>query len=152
MDDLSFKDVQSDNRDRVRRIKLQSGQENFIESVEECLQEAQTDPDWHPVAIYKGQEVIGFAMYGSFGPDKETWIDRIMIDAQYQGQGLGKIAMEKLMAVVSQEYGVKQIYLSIIEGNEIASRLYKSLGFQYTNERDPNGEFIFRYDCRNHLD
>lgn len=53
--------------------------------------------------------------------------------------------MIKLIDRVSKEYGVNVIYLSIIEENTIAHRLYKGLGFEYTNERDSNGELIFKY-------
>lgn len=84
-------------------------------------------------------------MYGSFGPNKDTWIDRIMIDEKFQGKGLGRKAMQKLIEIVSKEYGVKVIYLSIIEENEVAFNLYKSIGFVFINERDPNGELIFKY-------
>ncbi len=65
-------------------MKLKSDQENFIETVEECLKEADTYEGWHPVAIYHNEDVVGFAMYGSFGPNKDTWIDRIIIDERYQ--------------------------------------------------------------------
>ncbi|WP_353050060.1 GNAT family N-acetyltransferase [Bacillus sp. ISL-39] len=96
--------------------------------------------------MYFDEEVIGFAMYGSFGPNKDTWIDRIMIEEKFQGKGFGKNAMVNLIDKVSKEYGVQVVYyLSIIEEITIAHRLYKDLGFQYTNERDPNGELIFKY-------
>lgn len=42
----------------------------------ECLEEAARYPEWHPVVIYHEEELIGFAMYGSFGVNKDTWIDR----------------------------------------------------------------------------
>jgi len=84
-------------------------------------------------------------MYGSFGLNKDTWIDRIIIDERYQGKGFGKMTMIKLIDKVSKEYGIKVIYLSIIEENTIAHRLYKGLGLEYTNERDPNGELIYKY-------
>ncbi|MEK5036767.1 GNAT family N-acetyltransferase [Sporosarcina sp. FSL K6-3457] len=129
----------------VRQITLKPGQEKYIESVDECIKEASTYHQWHPVALYDGEDIIGFAMYGSFGPNKDTWIDRIMIDEKFQGKGLGRKAMQKLIEIVSKEYGVKVIYLSIIEENEVAFNLYKSIGFVFINERDPNGELIFKY-------
>lgn len=43
-------------------------------------------------------------MYGSFGVNKDTWIDRIMIDKNYQGKGFGKQAMKQLIEIVSKEY------------------------------------------------
>lgn len=142
---MYFKDIDNTNEYIVRKINLRAGQEKYIESVDECLQEADTYKEWHPVAIYNEEEIIGFAMYGSFGPNKDTWIDRIMIDEKYQGKGFGREAIMKLLDIVSKEFGVKDIYLSIIEENEVAFHLYKSIGFKYINERDPNGELIFKY-------
>ncbi len=145
MSHVYFRDIDQTNEWCVKNIKLKPGQEKFIETVEDCLIEAHTYEEWRPVAIYYEEEIIGFAMYGSFGPNKDTWIDRIMIDENYQGKGLGRLAMSKLIDVVSQEYGVNVIYLSIVEENRIAYRLYKRMGFEYINEKDPNGELIFKY-------
>lgn len=146
MNNLSFRDIDNTNVNIVRNIKLKPGQEKFIETVDACLKEANTYHEWHPVAIYFGEEIIGFAMYGSFGPNKDTWIDRIMIDEKHQSKGLGRMAMKKLIDKVSKEYGVNVIYLSIIEENKVAYNLYKSMGFEFMNERDPNGELIFKYN------
>ncbi|SHG45363.1 GNAT family N-acetyltransferase [Ornithinibacillus halophilus] len=145
MSTVYFKDIDDTNENIVRNIRLKPGQEKFIETVDECLKEAEIYKEWHPVAIYHDERIVGFAMYGSFGPNKDTWIDRIMIDEKYQGLGLGKIAMKKLINIVSQEYGVNIIYLSIVEDNIIAHRLYESIGFEYMNEKDPNGELLFKY-------
>lgn len=148
MNDLYFRDIDDSNEHIVRNIKLKPGQEKYIESVDECLQEANTYHEWHPVAIYHHDEIVGFAMYGSFGANKDTWIDRIMIDEKYQGNGIGRKAMLKLIHIVSKEYGVQDIYLSIIEENEAAYKLYTSIGFKFINERDPNGELIFKYSIK----
>jgi len=146
MSNVHLKEIDDTNEYIVRSIKLKPGQEKFIESVDECLKEASMYREWHPVAIYVHDEVIGFAMYGSFGPNKDTWIDRIMIDEKFQGKGYGKLAMMQLIDIVSKEYGVNVIYLSIIEENRAAYNLYKSMGFEFMNERDPNnGELLFRY-------
>lgn len=145
MNDIYFKDIDSTNENDVRKIKLKSGQEKFIETVEECLKEANIYSQWNPVAIYYNQVVIGFAMYGSFGPNKDTWIDRIMIDEKYQGKGFGKMAMMKLIDIVSKKYDVNTIYLSIVKENILGYKLYKSIGFEYINEKDVNGELIFKY-------
>ncbi|WP_342506902.1 GNAT family N-acetyltransferase [Sporosarcina sp. FSL K6-2383] len=145
MGNIHIRAIDDTNEWIVRKIKLKPGQEKYIESVDECIKEASTYHQWRPVALYDEEDMIGFAMYGSFGPNKDTWIDRIMIDEKYQGQGLGRKAMRKLIEIVSEEYGVKVIYLSIIEENEVAFKLYKSIGFEFMNERDPNGELIFQY-------
>ena len=145
MDNIHFKDIDYTNENVVRNIKLKSEQEKFIENVDECLKEASIYSQWKPVAIYYKEVVVGFAMYGSFGPNKDTWIDRIIIDEKYQGKGYGRIAMTKLIDIVSKKYEVDTIYLSIVEENILAYNLYKSIGFEYINEKDANGELIFKY-------
>ena len=84
-------------------------------------------------------------MYGAFGANTDTWIDRIIIDETFQGKGYGKEAMKQLIKIVAKEYGVDTIYLSIVEENEVARHLYESMGFEEMNERDPNGELLFQY-------
>ncbi|MBD1222095.1 GNAT family N-acetyltransferase [Virgibacillus halodenitrificans] len=148
MSSISIRKINSSNESAVRKITLKEDQKNFIESVDECLEEANTVPQWRPVAIYNEEEMVGFAMYGSFGPNKDTWIDRIIIDEKYQGNGFGKKAMFRLIEIVSKEYGVKDIHLSIVEENKVARHLYESIGFKYINEKDPNGELIFKYTVK----
>lgn len=145
MINMHFKAIDSTNESEVRNIKLKHGQEKFIETVDQCLEEASIYSQWQPVAVYNGEEVVGFAMYGSFGPNRDTWIDRIMIDEKYQGRGFGRAAMVKLIDIVSKKYEVNVVYLSIIEENQVARKLYESIGFQYINEKDENGEPIFQY-------
>lgn len=147
---IHFKDIDDENREEVKLLRIKKNQEGFIETVEECLQEASIYKEWHPVAIYNYEEVIGFAMYGSFGPNKHTWIDRILIEDKQQNKGFGKTAMKKLINIVSQTYNVDTIYLSIVEENKVAHKLYTSIGFQYMNEKDPsNGELMFKYEVKN---
>ncbi len=145
MNNIYIADIDETNECMVRNIKVKPGQAKYIESVDECLAEAKEIQQWHPVAIYSEEEIIGFAMYGSFGPNKDTWIDRIIIDEKFQGKGLGKKAMLKLIDIVAHEYEIKVIYLSIVEENKVAYQLYKDIGFVFMNEKDPNGELIFKY-------
>lgn len=145
MGEIYFKKIDETNESEVRRLSLRASQLDFIESIDQCLAEAEEHKEWRPVAIYNDELVVGFAMYGSFGSNRDTWIDRIMIDKNYQGQGYGRRAMKQLIQKVSTEYKVNVVYLSIVEENKAAYQLYNQLGFEYTNEKDPNGELIFKY-------
>ncbi|MDN8847875.1 GNAT family N-acetyltransferase, partial [Staphylococcus aureus] len=80
------------------------------------------------------------------GENKETWIDRILIDEQHQRKGYGREAMKLLINLVLNKYDINTIYLSIVRSNEIARALYEELGFRYTSIDDLNGELIFKYD------
>lgn len=129
------------NRSAVLALDVAKGQEGFVESVEECLAEAKQWRQWRPVAIYDGVQVVGFAMYGYlFG---RVWFDRLLIDRNYQGRGYGRAAVETLLGRICREYpGKSRIYLSVVEGNVQAEKLYKSFGFEYNGERDVKGEHV----------
>lgn len=143
---IHFKDIDDKNIEIVKTLKVKKEQENFIETVTECLEESNLYKEWHPIAIYNHDYIVGFAMYGSFGPNKHTWIDRIIIDEYHQGKGFGKSALKKLIDVVLKEYDVDTIYLSVVEENTVAHKLYIDIGFEYMYEKDPNnGELMFNY-------
>lgn len=143
---IRFTKVNETNIDDIRKISVKENQTAFIETVDECLKEAEEYAGWCPVGIYNDDILVGFAMYGAFGKNPDAWIDRIIIDRKYQGLGYGRASMEKLIKVVAKQYKVEKIYLSFVEGNETGKTLYESLGFKYTGEKDPNGEFIYQLD------
>lgn len=145
---ISIRKIDEKNEKRVREVSIRTNQQAYIETVDECLREASECENWRPVAIYSGDTIVGFAMYGSFGENRYTWIDRIMIDKKYQGQGFGKEAMIQLISKVAQEYNVNILYLSIVEGNTVACKLYKELGFEYLEKDASNGEYIFEYKVK----
>ena len=60
MINIFFEDIDKTNEHIVRNIKLRPEQEKFIETVDECLKEADTYNEWCPVAIYNDEEIIGF--------------------------------------------------------------------------------------------
>ena len=78
------------SRAAVERLETAPGQEGFVESVAECLAEADRRRCWRPVGVYDGDALIGFAMYGFFWeylPFGRLWLDRLLIDRRFQGRG-----------------------------------------------------------------
>ena len=48
-----------------------------------------------------------------------------------------------LLARLRAEYGNRDVYLSVVAGNEAAARLYASFGFVQTGEKDVGGEEVY---------
>ena len=96
---LHFKSVNAENRREVEGLTVFSEQTGFIESVSECLREADELELWRPVGIYDSDTLIGFAMYGYFPEPApgQLWLDRLLIDKRYQGKGYGKQAVLSLL-------------------------------------------------------
>lgn len=142
---ITFKPVTQENRAEVLKLKVGEGQAHFIESVQQCLDEADRRKSWRPVGIYHEEELVGFAMYGFFWeyfPAGRVCLDRLLIDERYQGRGYGKAALQMLLERLTGEYRRKKIYLSVIEGNDVAAGMYQKAGFQFTGRRDLHGERI----------
>ena len=143
---LRLEPVTQENRLAVLSLRAGTGQEGFVETVSACLDEAAQRADWRPVAIYDGTAVVGFAMYGYFWeypPAGRVWLDRLLIDAARQGRGYGRAAVASLLARLAEEYGPRDIYLSVVDGNTAAARLYEAFGFVFTEERDVHGEHLY---------
>ncbi|WP_243142877.1 GNAT family N-acetyltransferase [Lactonifactor sp. BIOML-A7] len=150
---LHFVPVNPAIRRDVESLRTLPEQTGFIESVSDCMKEADESPKWRPVGIYDGNMLVGFAMYGCFQISKregEVWLDRILIDGKHQGRGYGREAVSALLKRLHQEYGKKQVYLSVYESNTAAIHLYKQLGFQFNGKCDTKGEKIMVYTgfCR----
>lgn len=142
---IHFEPITAKNMDAIVSLKVNKAQKGFIETIVVCLADATQNAygiQWHSVAIYAENTLVGFAMYGS---DKNLWLDRFMIDAAHQGRGYGKAALSLLLDHLCNEYNRDEVYLSVFADNILAIFLYKKLGFLFTGEIDTNGEHIMRF-------
>ena len=145
--------ITAQNRREALSLRVAAGQEGFIESVSQCLSEADENPVWHPLGIYDRGTMVGFSMYGFFpmesAPEGRLWLDRLLIDRRFQGRGLGREALACLLKLLEARYPGKKLYLSVVPGNEAAVRLYQSFGFAFNGEKDTHGEDVMvRLPCR----
>jgi diamine N-acetyltransferase len=84
------------------------------------------------MAIYNGEVMVGFTMYGRDPEDGRYWIVRLMIDERYQTNGYAKQAMNQVINQLKQEKDCTNIYVSHKPINKYADALYKKLGFNDT--------------------
>ena len=138
MKNIKIIHTNKDNEDAVRHLKTKKGQEDFIETIDECLEEAEHKSyniDWQTMAICNDEIVVGFAMYGK-STCGDIWLDRFMIDEHYQNMGYGKIALEKLIDMLYSEFKTDKLYLSVNKNNAVAIKLYEKMGFVMTDDLD----------------
>ena len=134
------------------KLKVSDEQQSFVASNDTSIIEAYTaiigNGYAFPFGIYDEDTPVGFLMIG-FDVD-DYWDDapviakknynlwRLMIDKSYQGRGYGKEAVSLALDFIksfpcgSAEY----CWLSYEPENEIAKKLYASLGFNETGDMD----------------
>ncbi|WP_057914248.1 GNAT family N-acetyltransferase [Peribacillus muralis] len=142
---VHIKDVTKENSAEILKLQIHEKQRSFIETTEQCLEDAIACKYYRPVGLYMRDTLVGFAMYGFFpgeGEKGRVWLDRFFIDAKHQGQGLGTLLLEFLIQRLIREYDCPEIYLSIVEENQAASHLYKKFGFAFNGEADFNNEKV----------
>ncbi|MDX2248904.1 MAG: GNAT family N-acetyltransferase [Bacteroidia bacterium] len=123
-------------------IQMEPDQEQFIPSVIYSIAQAKFE-DLHPYGILYGSKIVGFLMYGSFGGI--CWINRIIIDKEYQGQGIGKSAIRELLMLLRGKIACREIRTSYSAENYVADHFFRSLGFHPINE-DMSHEIVARYE------
>lgn len=142
---IIFSDINQNDKE-ILKLSVHKSQKDFIESIPQCMKEVREKSygiDWHPIAISDGDCLIGFAMYGKSESD-HVWLDRFMIDKNYQGKGYGKLVLPLLIKKIKAEFNADILYLSVNERNKIAINLYKKNGFKFINELDGKDP-IMRY-------
>ncbi|WP_291754048.1 GNAT family N-acetyltransferase [Lysinibacillus sp. UBA5990] len=148
-----IRDITAFNKQEILALRIADNQQNFIESTDQCLAEAEVDRRFTPLGLYKDSTVTGFAMYGVFPHDdhsQRVWLDRYLIDERYQGQGLGKHFLQQLIHYLTEKFSCHKIYLSVYDNNVVAIQLYKQFGFIFNGELDDKGEKVMVLEVHVH--
>ena len=82
--------------------------------------------------IKNGDTILGHVSYKIHEGDV-LWIDGLVIDPQYQGLGLGRIAVEKIFNKVGS---ISRAELTVHPENFAAIKTYESLGFKMKERKD----------------
>ncbi len=91
---------------------------------------------WHPLGLYAGDAPVGFAMWALDPDDGSHWIGGFLIDRRHQRRGYGRAGMLALIDWLRDEQRATALALSYHPDNVVAGRLYASLGFELTGERE----------------
>ena len=138
----------------VIELTVKKEQESFIAGNEWSLVHAyvgnKTEGAVYPFGIFDDDKAVGFLMiaydYGEVcnDPDapeisqKNYFLWRLMIDEEEQGKGYGKKAVKLALEFVKTFPHGKADYCWLCYGknNEVARKLYLSMGFQEIGEQD----------------
>jgi diamine N-acetyltransferase len=126
--------VTPENVRAVCDLRVAPGQESFVQPNAVSLAEAYVHEQAWCRAVYADDELVGFVMLHDSpdGPGYMLW--RLMVDARFQGRGVGRQVVHRVMDHVRTRPGATQLKVSAHEGEGSPGPFYESLGFVGTGE------------------
>lgn len=134
---ITLREITKNNLRDILRLKVAPHQEQYVASNAVSLAEAHFEPDlpWFR-AIYAGDVPVRFLML-EYDTEYETYnLWRFMIDAQYQGLGYGRKALELLFAHVKTLPHPDTLHTSCVPAEGGPGPFYEKMGFVYTGEEE----------------
>ncbi|WDL99623.1 GNAT family N-acetyltransferase [Alicyclobacillus sp. ALC3] len=94
------------------------------------IAESKVDPSFAPMAIYDGDLLVGFLVYGLDPDEAEYWLIALLIDRKYQRRGYGRAAIKELIRHLGEQHQCEKLVLGHRADNRAAEALYTSIGFE----------------------
>ena len=132
--DITFRPVTWANFSAVIGLTITPEQTEFLTPNLNSIAEAYLEPTWTPLAIYAGDLLVGFAMFGRDDETGRWWIMRYMIDVQHQSKGYGTAALPGLIDLIVERHGCGELFLGYEPNYGVVSRLYARMGVVPTGE------------------
>lgn len=143
---VELREITPKNFDECIRLSVSETQSGYVATNLMSIAQSKVFPDLNVRAIYDGEEMVGFVMFGFDQDENKHSLFRLMVDESKQGKGYGRAATRMVLEELRSEESCDSVYLSFVGGNISAERLYESIGFERTGEIDEqSGEIIMRY-------
>ena len=136
---MQFKTITQENWEAASRLRPKRSQYGLmrrdvvLHSLARCYVQAEKPDKLVPYVIVHEGQYVGAFLFRNYG--RGCNLTSFFIDRKHQGKGLGRLAVETYLAWVRSHYPkAGEIELCVSPGNDVARRLYESLGFFYTGE------------------
>jgi diamine N-acetyltransferase len=129
--ETSLREITGETVRTITKLDVGPDQQGLVAPNAVSIAEAHFEPKAWFRAVYHGDEPAGFAMVWRDPPEHVFYIWRFMIDAAYQGKGVGGRALELLLDEARAD-GVSEVTLSVVPGPNSALPFYERFGFEPT--------------------
>ena len=132
---VTLREITADTVIQVTRLSVAESQKGFVAPNAVSLAQALFAPEAWYRASYCGEELAGFVMLedesllrpSPASPKIGVW--RLMVDAKFQGRGIGRAALLQVIAHARSKGLFTSIELSYVPGPGCPEPFYRSLGF-----------------------
>ena len=144
---VTLREITSETVRAVTNLAVAESQRGLVASNAISLAEALFSSEAWYRAIYHADDLAGFVMLYDESlrpnppPTPELWVWRLMVDSKCQGRGIGRAAMELVIAHARHKGVAPLLQLSFIPMSGSPENFYLSLGFRHTG-RIQDGEVV----------
>ena len=131
--ETSLREITKETVRLVTALDVGPDQHGLVAPNSVSIAEAHFEPKAWFRAIYFGEEPAGFAMVWRDPDERLFYIWRFMVDARFQGKGVGRRALELLLDEARAD-GVDEVTLSVVPGPHSALAFYERCGFVPSGE------------------
>jgi diamine N-acetyltransferase len=139
---VSLREITAETVRSVVALSVAESQKSFVAPNAVSLAQALFAPEAWYRAVYFGQELAGFVMLDDESlrspspPRPQVGVWRFMIDAKFQGRGIGRAALLQVIAHVRSKGLFSALQLSYVPGPGCPEPFYLGLGFRHTGRID----------------
>ncbi len=141
---VTLREITAETVRAVINLSVAESQKGFVAPNAVSLAQALFAPDAWYRAIYSGEELAGFVMLEDESllspppsqPEVGVW--RFMIDAKFQGRGIGRAALLQVIEHARRKNLFTKLELSFVPGPGCPEPFYLRLGFRHTGRVDGN--------------
>lgn len=135
-DDVTLQEITKDTVREICKLSVEETQKEFVASNAISIAQAYfSEKAWFR-AVYYADTPVGFLMLDDQPEKPEYFLWRFMIDAEYQGLGIGRRAIELLVEHVRTRPNAVELLTSVVQEEGGPEGFYKSLGFQFTGDHE----------------
>jgi diamine N-acetyltransferase len=132
---LSVVELTADNVEEVLAVSPAPEQLRHVNPVAWYVARSAYQGVWHPVGLASADgAMVGFAEWAYDESDATYGLGGIVIDHRQQGRGLGRAALDALVAHLRAQPVAGVVALTVHPDNERARGLYERYGFAETGE------------------
>lgn len=140
-----LKEITIENFIDAMKLEVKEDQVNFVASNAASIAQSKFHTFLECYGIYDEEKMVGFSAFGKNPEDGTIWIVRHMVDKNLQGKGYGKSGLKVVIEFLKNKYSCSEIYLDVVEENEVATNLYVKTGFKATGNKNGHSP-IYKLD------
>lgn len=139
--DVKLVEITEETLTKVLKLSVKENQKKFVANNAVSIAQAHfSKTAWFRAICYK-ESFVGFVMVDINPNENDYFLWRYMIDANYQGKGIGKVALELVIDYI-KTFNAKAFYTSCVPGEGSPSQFYEKIGFKATGKKE-EGEDLY---------